>query len=201
MSNEKLVKKVLRMLPKRFAHKVTAIEEAQDLSIMGFDELIENLTTFEMTLEITEPAKGKGVALQASNSENGEENLAETLNMLVKNFNKTLKRFNKKPYFGGSTPAFTARDIQEAMVNPSVNECLADNLSDDEGDLTEEELTANYQLLFIKWSKLTQTYTSGEIERAALKKNNDELLKIVEEQNLEICILKDKVDGMVKGIK
>ncbi|GAA0174180.1 hypothetical protein LIER_27623 [Lithospermum erythrorhizon] len=34
MSNEKLVRKTLRTLPKRFAHKVTAIEEAQNLTTM-----------------------------------------------------------------------------------------------------------------------------------------------------------------------
>ncbi|GAA0163413.1 hypothetical protein LIER_19287 [Lithospermum erythrorhizon] len=206
MSNEKLVRKVLRTLPKRFAHKAL------------------------------EPNKGQGVALQVSSSDNGEENLAETVNMLAKNFNKTLKRFNKKPYSGGSTPdnfdqrtdkgwknskyggskssgdtqsrskgiqcrecedfghiqvecpnyvkkqsksyyttmsdeeteeqeesdnkvsnfvAFTVRNTKEMDVNPSVNECTTDNMSDEEGDFTEEELMANYQLMFMKWSKLT----------------------------------------------
>ncbi|GAA0161776.1 hypothetical protein LIER_18013 [Lithospermum erythrorhizon] len=117
MSNEKLVRKVLRTLPKRFAHKVTAIEEAQGLFIMSFDELIGNLTTFEMTLEVTEPGKGKGVALKASNSKNGKENLAETVSMLAKNFNKILKRFNKKPYSGGSTPGMFDERIDRGRKN------------------------------------------------------------------------------------
>ncbi|GAA0141550.1 hypothetical protein LIER_02670 [Lithospermum erythrorhizon] len=64
MSNEKLVRKVLRTLPKRFSHKVIAIKEAQDLSTIGFDELIVNLTTFEMMFEATEPNKEKRAALQ-----------------------------------------------------------------------------------------------------------------------------------------
>ena len=33
MSDEKLVRKILRSLPKRFAMKVTAIEESQDTPI------------------------------------------------------------------------------------------------------------------------------------------------------------------------
>ncbi|GAA0151709.1 hypothetical protein LIER_10369 [Lithospermum erythrorhizon] len=37
MSNEKLVRKVLRTLPKRFANKVTTIKEAQDLTTMRID--------------------------------------------------------------------------------------------------------------------------------------------------------------------
>ncbi|GAA0144846.1 hypothetical protein LIER_05183 [Lithospermum erythrorhizon] len=51
MSNEKLVRKILRTFPKKFSHKVTAIEEAQDLTTMRLDELMGNLTTFEMSLD------------------------------------------------------------------------------------------------------------------------------------------------------
>ncbi|GAA0173246.1 hypothetical protein LIER_26902 [Lithospermum erythrorhizon] len=282
MSNEKLIRKVLRTLPKKFAHKVTAIEEAQYLSTMGFDELIGNLTTFKMMFEAMEPSRGKGVALQVSNLDNGEENLAEIVNMLAKNFNKTLKRFNKKPYSRGSTignfdqwtdkgwknskyggsnssgntqsrskgikcrecegfghiqiecpnyvkkqsksyyttlsdeeteeeeesdnkasnfVVFTVRDTKEMVVNPSVNECTTDNMSDEEGDLTEEELMVNYQLLFMKWLKLTQAYTSGEVERVSMLKKNEDLMQCVERKNLKICILEDKIQGMIKGIK
>ena len=50
MSDEKLVRKIMRSLPKRFAMKVTAIEEAQDISKMQVDELIGSLQTFELTL-------------------------------------------------------------------------------------------------------------------------------------------------------
>ncbi|GAA0149771.1 hypothetical protein LIER_08867 [Lithospermum erythrorhizon] len=73
-------------------------------------------------------------------------------------------------------------------------------MSEDEGELTEEELMANYQLLFDKWSKLTQVYTLGEIEKTVLKKKNEKLVKAVEEQKLEICILEDKLERMVRGI-
>ena len=40
MSDEKLVRKILRSLTKRFAMKVTTIEEAQDISTMQVNELI-----------------------------------------------------------------------------------------------------------------------------------------------------------------
>ncbi|MCI10090.1 gag-pol polyprotein, partial [Trifolium medium] len=48
MSEGKLARKILRSLPKRFDMKVTAIEEAQDLSTRKVDELIGSLQTFEM---------------------------------------------------------------------------------------------------------------------------------------------------------
>jgi hypothetical protein len=40
---DKLVKKILRSLPKRFDMKVTAIEEAQNIYTMKVDELIGSL--------------------------------------------------------------------------------------------------------------------------------------------------------------
>jgi hypothetical protein len=45
---EKLVRKILRSLPRKFNMKVTAIEEAQDISSMKVDELIGSLQTFEL---------------------------------------------------------------------------------------------------------------------------------------------------------
>jgi len=39
LSDENLVRKLLRSLPKRFDMKVTTIEEAQDISNMQVDEL------------------------------------------------------------------------------------------------------------------------------------------------------------------
>ncbi|GAA0146501.1 hypothetical protein LIER_06435 [Lithospermum erythrorhizon] len=148
---------------------------------MRFDELIGNLTTFEMMFESIESSKRKRVGLQASCEDKEEEDLAETMSLLAKNFNKTLKQFNKKPYsggnnlggsdkqidkgwknleFGGSNSgeegsdnnfvAFTARDTQENAVILIVNDCPTYIMSDKEGDLTEEELMANYHIFSCK---------------------------------------------------
>src|ERR1044072_1483319 len=43
MSDEKFFRKILRALPRKFAMKVAAIEEAQDISSMQVDELIGSL--------------------------------------------------------------------------------------------------------------------------------------------------------------
>ncbi|GAA0169309.1 hypothetical protein LIER_23827 [Lithospermum erythrorhizon] len=108
MSNEKLVRKVLRTHPNKFAHKVTAIEEAQDLTTMRLDEFMENLTTFEMSLDDGESSNKKGIALKATAEATNDENLVETMNLLAKNCNKILKRFTtqlpmtKGPICGGN---------------------------------------------------------------------------------------------------
>ena len=58
--------KTLRSLPKRFAYKVTAIEEAKDVTSMKLEELMGSLRTFEMNFEEEQgEKKAKGIALKA----------------------------------------------------------------------------------------------------------------------------------------
>ena len=47
LSEARLVKKILKSLPKRFKMKVIDIEEAQDINNMKVDELMGSLQTFE----------------------------------------------------------------------------------------------------------------------------------------------------------
>ena len=89
LSDEKLVRKILRSLPKRFDMKVTSIEEAQDISNMQVDELIGSLQNFELVVDNRTEKKGKGIAF-AKNTTNEEahgdivddENLSENLVLL-----------------------------------------------------------------------------------------------------------------------
>ncbi|GAA0160144.1 hypothetical protein LIER_38983 [Lithospermum erythrorhizon] len=66
ISNEKIVRKVLRTIPSRFESKVRAIEEAQDFSNMRLNDLIGNFTTYEMKIDSAEPTKKKGISLNVS---------------------------------------------------------------------------------------------------------------------------------------
>ena len=102
-SEEKLVRKTLRSLPKRFAYKVTAIEEAKDVQNMKLDELMGSLRTFEMNLEEEKgDKKPKGIAFQAESRDNNsiehldeDDDIAETMALMSKNFSKIYKRFNR----------------------------------------------------------------------------------------------------------
>jgi len=97
LSDEKLVRKILRSLPKRFDMKVTSIEEAQDISNMQVDELIGSLQNFELVVDNRTEKKGKGIAF-AKNTTNEEahgdivddENLSENLVLLGRQFNMIL---------------------------------------------------------------------------------------------------------------
>ncbi|KAK2374648.1 gag-protease polyprotein [Trifolium repens] len=92
---EKLARKILRSLPKRFNMKVTAIEESQDLSTMKVDELIGSLQTFEMSLDDKPEKKMKNLAFKSEESQTDDE-LSEALAYLIKNFNKSLSRLQAR---------------------------------------------------------------------------------------------------------
>jgi hypothetical protein len=64
VSDVKLIKKILRSLPKRFRIKVTTIEESKDLELMKIEELVGSLQTYEYSLPLVRKAKAN--ALKAS---------------------------------------------------------------------------------------------------------------------------------------
>lgn len=103
ISDEKLVRKILRSLPKKFDMKVTAIEEANDISEMKVDELIGSLQTFEVAVNDRAEKKNKSIAF-VSNTEDdevqsnadSEESISEAIALLGKQFNKVLRRMDRR---------------------------------------------------------------------------------------------------------
>ncbi|GAV88074.1 UBN2 domain-containing protein, partial [Cephalotus follicularis] len=71
-SNQELVRNILRCLPKNWTPKVTAIEEAKDLSTLPLEQLLGSLMTHETTMknhEHVEVKKKKSIAFKASKEE------------------------------------------------------------------------------------------------------------------------------------
>ena len=65
----KIVRKVLRSLPKRFHAKITTIEESKDIDEIHLTELVGNLQTYELGLtRIRKSSKSKCMALKAKSS-------------------------------------------------------------------------------------------------------------------------------------
>ncbi|XP_019240078.1 PREDICTED: uncharacterized protein LOC109221680 [Nicotiana attenuata] len=85
----KLVRKILNVLPSSWESKVNAIIEAKDLQELTIDELVGNLKTYEMKKkkdsEIREPKKEKNLVLKTENNESSAKR------NLVPN-----RRFNRK---------------------------------------------------------------------------------------------------------
>ena len=69
----KIVRKVLKSLPKRFHAKITAIAESKDIDKIPLTELVGNLQTYELGLtRIGKSSKGKSMDLKAKSSDTNE---------------------------------------------------------------------------------------------------------------------------------
>ncbi|GJU22511.1 retrovirus-related pol polyprotein from transposon TNT 1-94 [Tanacetum coccineum] len=109
------VRKFLRALLLKWRAKVTAIEEAKDLTTIPFDHLIGNLKVYEMVLDNdgiaskTTKEKVKSLALKAKvareqtsddsdsqgeSDEDIDEEEAEAFNLLARNFHKIFRKGN-----------------------------------------------------------------------------------------------------------
>ncbi|CAM8966303.1 unnamed protein product [Rhodiola kirilowii] len=120
LPEEKVVQKILRSLPKRFVMKVTAIEEANNVKTMSWKELIGNLCTYELQhLTVPEP-KVKSVGLKAETGVDDETNdgVSEELTSLTKNFNKLLKKINRKGAGQNSVNQSRNQDIRRVDFQP-----------------------------------------------------------------------------------
>ncbi|CAM8993893.1 unnamed protein product [Rhodiola kirilowii] len=99
IDGERMVSKVFRSLPPRFAMKVTAIEEMHDISKLKLDELKGSLRTYEMNQKHkVQPRDGKGIALKAEVFEDMLESgcTTEQLAMMARNFGRMVRKMNRR---------------------------------------------------------------------------------------------------------
>ncbi|GAV69407.1 UBN2 domain-containing protein [Cephalotus follicularis] len=76
-SNNELVRKILRSLPKYWQDKVTAIEEAKDLTKLKFEDLLGSLLTHELAMWRIEHGNEEMVVFKSSIKENSDEDEEE----------------------------------------------------------------------------------------------------------------------------
>jgi len=124
LSDEKLVRKILKSLPKRLDMKVTSIEEAQDISSMQVDELIGSLHNFELVIDNRTEKKGKGIAFTTNTVDDEaleesveDENLLENLVMLGRQFSRILKQVNRRSKGNGQIIRFNTNKQQNNPRN------------------------------------------------------------------------------------
>ena len=78
----KIVRKVLRFLPKRFHAKIITIEKSKDIDKIPLIELVGNLQTYELGLtRIGKLSKSKNMALKAKSSDTDESSNDEDSKM------------------------------------------------------------------------------------------------------------------------
>ena len=98
----KIVRNVLRSLPKRFYAKITAIKESKDIDKIPLTELVGNLQTYELGLtRIKKSSKGKSMTLKARTSDTNESPDDEDSKMksyISWQFKKFMKNANAKRF-------------------------------------------------------------------------------------------------------
>ena len=98
----KIVRKVLRSLPKRFHVKITAIKELKDIDKIPLTELVGNLQIYEIGLtRIGKSGKSKSMALKAKSSDTDESSDDEDSKMksyITRQFKKFMKNANGKGF-------------------------------------------------------------------------------------------------------
>ncbi|CAM8886958.1 unnamed protein product [Rhodiola kirilowii] len=107
ISEESLVRKVLRSLPKRYAMKALAVKEAHDVKTMRLDELMGSLQSHEMELNEEDQAlKATNISLKAKISNVSDkfgEMSEQQFALLSRNFGKYMKRQYNKGTDAGQT--------------------------------------------------------------------------------------------------
>ncbi|XP_012853834.1 PREDICTED: uncharacterized protein LOC105973358 [Erythranthe guttata] len=127
----KLVRKVLRSMPDRFAYKITAIEEASDVDSLRLEDLIGNLQTFENKLNISRMDKERKIALQSVSDTTTsvptalmsalEVKLTKSMSLIAKNFGRFIKK-NGHPTNSERKPR-TSTDKPEVKKGIRCREC------------------------------------------------------------------------------
>ena len=88
IKDAKVVRKILRSLPKSFQAKVTAIEESKDMDEIKIQELIGSLQTYELGLPSHKSSKSlalKTITKRMDDSSK-EDDVAKEVSFLAKNF-------------------------------------------------------------------------------------------------------------------
>ena len=98
----KIVRKVLRSLPKRFHAKITVIEESKDIDKIPLTKLVENLHTNELGLtRIEKSSKSKSMVLKAKSNDSDESSNDEDSKMksyITRQFKKFMKNASRKGF-------------------------------------------------------------------------------------------------------
>ncbi|XP_070007642.1 structural maintenance of chromosomes protein 3-like [Nicotiana sylvestris] len=123
----KLVSKVLSVLPSSWESKVNVITEAKDLQTLTMDELIGNLKTYEMKRKKDskrrEPKKEKNLVLKDENNDLSEEE--SDMSYLTKRFQKMEHYKHNSDKAAKRNPVLDKRFSQKSVADNVVKQSLA----------------------------------------------------------------------------
>ncbi|KAA0037580.1 gag-pol polyprotein [Cucumis melo var. makuwa] len=196
--DSKIVRKVLRSLPRKFDIKVTAIEEAHDKTTLKLDELFGSLLTFEMTISDRENKKGKGISFKSIyeeetivNQSDNEANMDESIALLMKQFSKVVKKLKNMNTIGSNAQNPNQYRRKDDIDFGDESECLEENC--------DEELTFEELKVLNKEDSEARAIQKERIQD--LMEENERLMSIISSLKLKLKEVQNDYGQTIKSVK
>ncbi|XP_075080559.1 uncharacterized protein LOC142166047 [Nicotiana tabacum] len=191
----KLVRKILNVLPGSWESKVNAITEAKDLQNLTIDELIRNLKTCEMKKkkdhERRDPKKEKNMVLKTDNNDSSGEDA--DIAYLTKQFQK-----RALAAWGGSSNESAEVDEQgDSSIFALMVEADEDEEDDDDN---EKKLISLRNVLFDAYHNLINDKNALTVELREIENERDDPVVVVVNLKKTIESLKKEKDTLDKRI-
>ncbi|GAV73875.1 zf-CCHC domain-containing protein/UBN2 domain-containing protein, partial [Cephalotus follicularis] len=203
-SNQELVRKILMCLPKSWTPKVTAIEEAKDLSTLPLEQLLGSLMTHETTMKNHENVqKGKKALKKFPHNEEPSKKEEPTCYECKKlghfksdcpNLKKKEKAKSKKKKaflatWDDSDPSSSEEESDEEVANFAFMAIEEEN--EDEVNFTFDELQNAYENLFNEYENVC-------LKNQSLKKNAISMSKELEILKSENSKYMNEIESLKK---
>ncbi|XP_058747123.1 uncharacterized protein LOC131620121 [Vicia villosa] len=223
ISDAKMVRKILKYLPKGFDMKVITIEKTQDINTMKVDDLMGSFQTFEMRLG--EKCEKKNYLAFVSNAESLEdksEDLSEDLVLLGRQFKKVYQgkgvQCHECEGYGhikAECPTYLKRHSKGQTVSWSEDESESDTetakhvitlsgVCDEESDseeLTFDNISKAYKELCLKSIKVDKHVEDQKRIIAQLHNEKVKQRSIISELKGEVTLLNSKLDNMTRSVR
>ncbi|GAU45850.1 hypothetical protein TSUD_371460 [Trifolium subterraneum] len=198
LSDEKIVRKILRSLTKKFDMKVIAMEEAQDISTMKFDELIGSLQTYESSVNERLERKNKSIAFVSNTDDEDLEidmestdSISEAIVLLGRQFNKKQKKRMAATWSDEEESDREGESTAAKHVTVLTGIVTSDTESCDE-EVSYEELAATYKdLCLVSEEKCRELVKQKKINSQLQAERCSNLSKIDELHKKVICLTSD----------
>nr|XP_016515261.1 PREDICTED: uncharacterized protein LOC107831977 [Nicotiana tabacum] len=156
----KLVRKILNILPSSWESKFSAITKAKDLQTLATDELVGNLKTYEMKKkkdnERREPNREKNLVLKTnSNDSSGED---EDMAYLTRKFQKIVRRNGAIPKRGTRALHQGLPQLKQDQYNNNLDKAAKRNQVPDKHFKRKNDANNSIKQALVAWGESSSEY-------------------------------------------
>ncbi|KAA0048402.1 gag-pol polyprotein [Cucumis melo var. makuwa] len=173
--------------------KVTAIEEAHDITTLKLDELFGSLLTFEMTTVNRESKKGKGIAFKSTQVD--KEAIEEV--MVISRERKVTEGFSGVENVQNLVIAKMIDNINAFTIR------ITDENTDDESECFEESKSDGLiiEKLEALWKENCEARAIQKERKQDLIEENERLMLVISSLKLKMREVQNENDQILKSVK